>query len=166
MLYSNKSREDSENLNELVSLNNQVDELGLQDKLDKQNFHENLKKLFEPLADTTKDTSREKTKTITETYIENIKTLSNSDDKLLEIMNDRGIIERYLLSLFSIITNPENTSQFKLLEDPSPNRVNDLIIHTTIPVSLYNNLLTFRDTDKRFEIQGELLKMITKKTVT
>ena len=33
MLYSIGSREDLENLNELVSLNNHVDELRLQDKL-------------------------------------------------------------------------------------------------------------------------------------
>ena len=153
-------------MNELVSLNNQVDELGLQDKLGKENFHENLKKIFEPLADTTKDTSREITKTITETSIENNKTPSNSNNKFLETMNDRGIIERCLLSPLSIFTNPEDTSQFKLLKDPSPNRVNDLLIHTEKPVSLYNNLLTFRDSDKRFEIQGKLLKMITKKTIT
>ena len=31
----------------------------------------------------------------------------------------------------------------------------------TIPVALYDNLLKFRDTDKRFELKGNLLKEIT-----
>ena len=42
---------------------------------------------------------------------ENNKALENLNDKLLEILNDGGIIASYLSSL-SKITNPENTSQF------------------------------------------------------
>ena len=44
MLYSNENKEDLEKLNKLVSLNNQVDEVRLQDELGKQNFPENIKK--------------------------------------------------------------------------------------------------------------------------
>ena len=40
MLYSIEKRECLEKLIELVALENQVKELPLQDKLDKQNFHE------------------------------------------------------------------------------------------------------------------------------
>ena len=57
-------------------------------------------------------------------------------------------------------TNPEHTSQFKLVKDPSSNRVIDLLINKAIPVTLYNKLLTFRVTDEKFEFQGDLLKMI------
>ena len=39
MLYAIKNREDLENLNELVSLQDQVKVVRLQDKLGKQNFH-------------------------------------------------------------------------------------------------------------------------------
>ena len=39
----------------------------------------------------------------------------------------------------------------------------DLLIHKTIPVTLYNNLLTFRGTSKKIEIQRCLLNMITNK---
>ena len=49
-MYSIENREDLENLNELVSLNNQLDELGLQDRLGKQNFLVNIEKVFELLA--------------------------------------------------------------------------------------------------------------------
>ena len=44
MLYSIKDREDSEKLNDLVSLENQVKIVRLQDILGKQNFHEDMKK--------------------------------------------------------------------------------------------------------------------------
>ena len=48
-----------------------------------------------------------------ETSKENNKTLTTLNSKLLEIMNDRGIIASYLLSLLSKNTNPENKSHFK-----------------------------------------------------
>ena len=78
-------------------------------------------------------------------------------------MNDRGIFASYLLSPLSKITNPENTSHFKLVKDSTSNRVNDLLIHNTIPITLHDNCLTFRDTNKVFELKGDLLKMITNK---
>ena len=43
MLFPIKDREHLKNLEELVSLQNQVREKRLQDKFDKQNFHENEK---------------------------------------------------------------------------------------------------------------------------
>ena len=77
-------------------------------------------------------------------------------------MNQRGILASYLMSRLSEITNPENTTQFKLVKDSSSNRFNELLIHNTIPVTLYKNLLTFLDT-KKIELKGDLLKMITNK---
>ena len=50
MLYSIKDREDFENLEELISLECQVKAVRLQDKLGKQNFHEDMKKVFEPVT--------------------------------------------------------------------------------------------------------------------
>ena len=44
MLYPNKNIEDLKDINELVSLQNQVQEVRLQDKFGKQNFHEDMKK--------------------------------------------------------------------------------------------------------------------------
>ena len=38
-----------------------------------------------------------------------------------------------------------------------------MLIHNTIPVTLYNNLLTFRDTGKEFQLKRNLLKTITNK---
>ena len=78
-------------------------------------------------------------------------------------MNDRGIIASYLLSLLAKIFNPEITTQFKLVKDSTSDRVNELKINNSIPNILYNNILTFRDTGKEFELKGDLLKMITNK---
>ena len=61
------------------------------------------------------------------------------------------------------ITNPENTSQFKLVKDHNSNRVNNLLIHNTIPITLYNNFLTFPDNNKVFEPKGDVLELITNK---
>ena len=36
-------------------------------------------------------------------------------------------------------------------------------INNSIPITLHINLVTFRDTNKQFELKGDLLKMITKK---
>ena len=161
MLYSIKDREDLKNLEELVSLENQVEVIKLQDKLGKQNFHENLKKVFGPITKSLENTSENLTKAITETSIKNNLAIENINNNLLEIMNDRGILANYLMSTLSKITNPENTSQFRLEKDSSSNRVNDLKIHNSIPITLYGNMLTFRDTNKQFELTGDLLEMIT-----
>ena len=161
MLYSIEDREDLKHLEELVSLENQVKVFKLQDKLGKQNFHEDMKKVFEPVTKTIESTSQDITKTITETSSKNNQAIENLNNKLLEIMNDRGILATYLMSPLSKITNPENTSQFKLVKDSSSNRVNDLKIHNSIPITSYGNILTFRDTGKEFDITGDLLKMIT-----
>ena len=161
MLYSIKDREDLENLEELASLENQVKVVKLQDKLCKQNFHEDMKKVFEPVTKSLENTSENLTKAITETSIKNNLAIENINNNLLEIMNDRGILATYLMSPLSRITNPENSSQFKLVKDSSSNRVNDLKINKTIPITLYGNMLTFRDTNKQFELKGDLLEMIT-----
>ena len=152
-MYAIKNVDDLENLNELVSLENQVKVVRLQDKLGKQNFHEDMNKVFEPVTKSIKDVSEEVTKTMTENSIKNNQALENLNNELLEIMNDRGILASYLMSPLSKITNPENTTQFKLVKDSNSNRVNDLKINKTIPITLYNNLLTFRDTGKEFELK-------------
>ena len=67
------------------------------------------------------------------------------------------------MSPLSGVTNPENRTQFKLKKDCTSNRVSDLLKHNSIPITISNNILTFRDTGKEFELKGDLLKMITNK---
>ena len=117
MLYSIKNTEELEKINELVSLQNQVKVDRLQDKLGKQNFLEDKKKVFEPVTKSIKDVSEEVTKTMTENSIKINRALEILNNKLLEMMNDRGILASYLMTPSSKISNPENTSQFRLVKD-------------------------------------------------
>ena len=96
MLFSIEKREDLEKSNNLFSLNNQLDELRLQDELRKRSFHE--QKNYEPLTITIKDTSRDISKTITETSIKNNKALGNLNNKLLRNIEQKG----YISNLFDI----------------------------------------------------------------
>ena len=88
MLYSIKNIEDLQNLNKLVSLQNQVNELRLQKRLGEQNYHQNRNRLFEPMTDAIKNTSQNITETMTETCFKNNQTIENLNTKLPGIMND------------------------------------------------------------------------------
>ena len=92
MIVPIKNVEDLKDLNELVSIENQVKIVGLQDKLGKQNFHEDMKKVFEPVTKSPKDVSEEVTKTMTENSINNNKAMKKLNEKFLELMNDKGMI--------------------------------------------------------------------------
>ena len=162
-MYAIKNNDDLENINELVSLQSQVKAVRLQDKLGTQNFQEDVKKVFKPVTKTLENTSQVITKTITETSSNNNKAIENLNNKLLEILSDRSILAGYWMSPLSKITKLETSRQFKLVNDSSSKRVNDLLIHNTIPITLFNNLLTFRDTCKEFELKVDLSKMITNK---
>ena len=82
MLFAIINRENLDKLEELASLQDQVKVVKLQDKLGKQNFHEGLKKVFEPVTKSLENTSQDITKTITETSIKNNQAIENSNNKL------------------------------------------------------------------------------------
>ena len=87
MLDSFKDREDLENIKELVSLESHVKAVRLKDKLGKQYYHGDMKKVFEPITTITKsikDVSEEVTKTITETSNNNNRAIENLNNKLRE----------------------------------------------------------------------------------
>ena len=89
--------------------------------------------------------------------------IENLNNKLPEILNDRGIIASYLFSLLSKINNPENTTQFKLVKDYTSKRVINLLMHNSISITSHGKLLTLLDPVKEFELKGDLLEMITNK---
>ena len=133
----------------------------LQDKLGKQNFHEYLTEVFEPLANTIKKTSEKIANTITETSNKNNKAISDLNEKILELMNDKGMIAPYLASSLVNLFKPANKSQFRLRKDPNSTKMNDFLIHENIPVTLFSNMITFRDSNKSFRLEGDLLKVVT-----
>ena len=65
------------------------------------------------------------------------------------------------MSPVSKTTNPEKSSQFKLVKDSRSNRINDSFMHNTKTITLHDNLLNFRDTNKVFELKGDLLERIS-----
>ena len=91
----------------------------------------------------------------------NEKALENMNNKLVETKIDRGILATYFMSPLSKIINPENTCQFKLVKDSNSNKFKDLLLQNSMLITLHDNLLTFRDTGKEFEIKGDLLILIT-----
>ena len=158
MLYPIGNVEDLQKLNELVFLENQVKFVMLQDKLGKRNFHEDLKKVFEPMTNVIKNASEFLKKTITENSINNNKASENLNEKVLELMKDKGMRAPYLASTLVNLFEPENKSQLKLIKDQSSIRMKDFLINGGIPVSLYSNMLTLRDSIKSFKLDGDLLE--------
>ena len=45
-------------------------------------------------------------------------------------------------------------------QDPNSTKLNDFLIHRGIPVTLFSNMIVFRDSNKSFELEGDLLKLI------
>ena len=133
----------------------------LQDKLGKKNYKENAKKFHKQLTDALKDTSRDITKTITKTYIKNNKATSDLNEKVLKLLEDIGMIAPYLAPCLVILFKPEDKSQFKLIKDPNSIRMNDFLISVGIIVTLYSNMLTFKDSNTSVKLDGDLLETMT-----
>ena len=157
MLFPIKNREDFEKLNELVSLQNQVKTVRLQDKLGEQNFREDLEEVYEPVTKTIKNVSETISKTLTESSINNNKAIENLNEKVLESMNNKGLIDSSLIE----VLKSDNKGQFKLIKDPNSTKPNDFLINEKVPVTIFNNMLTFRDTNKIFKLEGDLYKVLT-----
>ena len=96
---------------------------------------------------------------MTKTSIRNNKALEKINNKLSKVLNDRCKLASCLLSPLSRIMS----SQFKLVKNPNLNGVNDLLSKKPIPVTLNANFLTFRDTNGKFQLQGDLVKMVFNK---
>ena len=79
----------------------------------------------------------------------------------MELVNDEGLIAPYLASFSVVVFKPENKSQLNILKDPKSIRMNDFLINTSISVSLFSNMLVFRDTNNSFKLDGDLLKTMT-----
>ena len=161
MLFPIKDREELNKLEELASLQDQVKVVKLQDKLGKQNFHEDMKKVFEPVTKSLENTSENLTKAITENSINNNKAIENLNEKILELMDDKGMITSFLASSLVNLFKHENKSQFRLKKDLNSTKMNDFLINKGIPVTLVSNLLIFRDSNKSFKLEGDLLETIT-----
>ena len=71
------------------------------------------------------------------------------------------MIAPYLASSLVNLLKLENKGQFRLRKDPNSTKKNDFLIHGNIPVTSFSNMITFRDSNKSFRLEGDLLKLIT-----
>ena len=72
------------------------------------------------------------------------------------------MIAPYLAFSSVNLFRPRNTSQFKLIKYHNSIRLKNFLINTSVPVTLVGDMLTFRDTNKSFKVDGDLLKTMTK----
>ena len=77
MLYPIGNVEYLQKLKELVLLEIQVKVVRLQDRLGKQNFDEDMEKVFEPMTNAFRNTYEDIAKTITETSYNNNQAIEN-----------------------------------------------------------------------------------------
>ena len=71
------------------------------------------------MTDEIKNTSEKITKTLTENYNNYNKTIENLNEKILELMNEKGLIAPYLIASLANVLSLENKSQFRLRKDPN-----------------------------------------------
>ena len=76
-------------------------------------------------------------------------------------MNDKGMINLFFTSSLVNLLNFENTLHFKKIKDQISISMNDFLIITSIPVTQDSNFVTFRDSIKSFELDGDILKAMT-----
>ena len=62
------------------------------------------------------------------------------------------MIAPYLASSLVSLFKPENRSQCKLLKNPNSINMTGFLINTSIPVTLFSNMFTFRDSNKSFDL--------------
>ena len=82
-------------------------------------------------------------------------------EKNLDLKGDSGMITPFLASSLINRFKPENKSQFKFIKDQKSLRMKDFFIKTSIPVTLYCKMITFRDRDNSLKPDGDLLKTET-----
>ena len=70
------------------------------------------------------------------------------------------MIAPYLASSLLNLFKPENKSQFRLIKDHNSFGMNLFLMNGSIPVTLYSDMLTFRDSKKPFKLSGDLLETI------
>ena len=98
---------------------------------------------------------------MTESSIKNNQALEILNQRVSELLIDKGMIAPYLFYSSVNLFKPENKSQYNLIKDHNSVRMNIFLINTGIPVALYSNMLTFRGSKKSFTVYAGNLKTLT-----
>ena len=94
-----------------------------------------MKKVSKLNSDTVKETSNEIPKTMVETTKERITAIVILNEKVLEILRDRGTVASNLATLLIIRFKPKNKNQFRIFKDHNSYEVNVRVINTNKPVT-------------------------------
>ena len=81
------------------------------------------------MTDAINDISQNLTIIITENFINNNKAKENLNERILELMDNKGLIAPYSASTLVNLNKPENKSQFRLKKDLISNKMNDFLIN-------------------------------------
>ena len=87
--------------------------------------------------------------------------MESLNEKILDLMNDKGMIPPYLASVLVNSFKLENKSQFRLIKDLNSTKMSGFLISEGISVTLFSNMLTFRDDNKSLKIDGDLSETMT-----
>ena len=157
-MKNKKELKDPEELNDLQS---NVKQVRLVEKIGKQDYHHDIKEIFEPIIKTLKDRSQkvlEETKSITKATANLDK--SNKYIKTLESKNKNEVIHSSLIRPIAKLLVPKNKSQFRLLDDPDSVNWNDYKMNREKD-TLYDDKQLSRDTGVVFTLKGDILSLIT-----
>ena len=125
-IYSIQHKDELKDLKEIEDLQSKEKQVRLVEKLGKQGFQYDVKKLFELITKTLTGTSQ---KLIEETRF-NTKSIENLDEsnnyvKSSESMNKSEVSQPSLIKLIAKHLVPKNNSQFRLLDDLDIDKWND-----------------------------------------
>ena len=136
---------DSDSLDELASLENQVKNLRLQNELGKQKLHLDIEKVFEPATNAFEEAANETTKEISKAVRDTTKAIElkrevirSLTDECLKFLNDQGVMSSYLGRSSA---NPFKPKKFNLdyLMILLQKQWRIFLLNTNIPVTLYSD---------------------------
>ena len=134
-------KDDLGNLNELASLDNRFKYLWLQDKLGKQKFHEDMRRVSEAVTDTVKEVCKKFKKNMKEAREESNKTITDLKEKFLKLLTDKFIIASYLATPLFIQFKSDSKSQLVKHKDQDSHILSDLLINTNKPAKIYSSFI-------------------------
>ena len=91
----------------------------------------------------------------------NNQAISDINENVLELMNDKGRKAPYLASTLVNLPKPQNKNNFKLIKDSNSIRMKFFLRNRNILVTLYSKKLASSDSNKSFQLAGDLLKTMT-----
>ena len=183
MIYTPNNFEEYEELNEIIQSKKQVKALKLKKKLDKQGFHYDMEKVFEPVTETVKEQTKA-TKEQSEKQIKasekQIKAIQGQTEAIQEQTDDlkcvfkdienlhkqdiviikslANVVNSSIVQSIANLTSEKEKSQFHLIPinlDKGIFSMNDN------RVQIHENMLAFLDTGKTYTLTPNLLYFIT-----